>query len=100
MAKLFPKMKISGEEKKKLLLLFLRKFRWNVEVQFYLQQTFWSFGNCMLRSQKGGVETYCYMQNSAYTCMFMLPYINQDFAVLQRASIQTKNSVSNEFLNR
>lgn len=89
---LFPKTKISGEEKKALLPLFVYKFRWNLEVQLYLQKTFWSFGNYMLRSQKS-VETYLHMLNSAYACMVLLPYTNKDFTVLQNESIQTRKLV-------
>ena len=53
--------------------LFLYTFRWNFEVNYYEQKTFWSLYNYMVRSCKG-IEMLVNLINIAYCAMKLLPY--------------------------
>ncbi|MFR4983371.1 MAG: transposase [Clostridium neonatale] len=55
------------------------KIRWNIEIIFYQQKTFWSFSNYMVRS-KAGIEKYVNLLGVAYTMCIILPFINNQFA--------------------
>ena len=55
------------------------KVRWNIEVIFYQQKTFWLFSNYMVRS-KAGIEKYVNLLGVAYTMCITLPFINEQFA--------------------
>lgn len=78
-----------------LLPLYLYSFRWSIEVFFYEMKTFWSFGLYMLRSKKG-IEHFVNMQAMSYTCMRMLPVIDQQFTSLTNESAQTAKYVLGE----
>ena len=41
------------EERRRLSPYYLYRHRWSIEVIFYEQKTFWSFGQYMIRSKKG-----------------------------------------------
>jgi len=53
--------------------LFLYRFRWNIEISYYEQKTFWSLCSYMVRSQRG-IETLVNLINIAYCSMKLLPY--------------------------
>jgi hypothetical protein len=78
---------ISKEQLISLLPYILYKFRWPIEVVFYEQKTFWSFGKYMLRSITG-IENYVNIINICYTCMSLLPWKNKEFAELKGESPQ------------
>lgn len=63
------------------------KVRWNIEVIFYQQKTFWSFSNYMVRS-KAGIEKYVNLLGVAYSMCITLPFINEKFAEYQFQSPQ------------
>lgn len=63
------------------------KIRWNIEVIFYQQKTFWSFSNYMVRS-KAGIEKYVNLLGVAYTMCITLPFINEQFSKYQFQSPQ------------
>ena len=63
------------------------KVRWNIEVIFYQQKTFWSFSNYMVRS-KAGIEKYVNLLGVAYTMCITLPFINEQFSKYQFQSPQ------------
>ena len=75
---------------KKLVLLpyMLYHFRWSIEVVFYEHKTFWSFGKYMLRTAHG-IENYVNVISACYSCMRIIPFVNEKFASLQGESPQT-----------
>ena len=67
--------------------LFLYMFRWNIEVSYYEQKTFWSLCSYMVRSSKG-IELFINLINTAYSSMKILPYIDRDFKDYKNMSTQ------------
>ena len=63
----------------KYIPLFCYSFRWNIEVSYYEQKTFWSFCSYMVRSRKG-IETLVNLINIAYCAMKILPYQDEAFS--------------------
>ena len=55
------------------------KIRWNIEVIFYQQKTFWSFSNYMVRS-RCAIEKYVNLVGVAYSMCIILPFINNRYA--------------------
>ena len=71
-----------------LLPLFLYSFRWLIEVMFYEQKTFWSFGLYRLRS-KEGIANFVNFSSMCYACMKLLPRFDDRFSMLLDESPQT-----------
>ncbi len=67
--------------------LFLYAFRWNIEVSYYEQKTFWSLCSYMVRSCKG-IEMLVNLINIAYCAMKLLPYQDEAFAEYRTKSVQ------------
>ena len=67
--------------------LFLYAFRWNIEVSYYEQKTFWSLCSYMVRSCKG-IEMMVNLINIAYCAMKILPYQEEAFAKYRTKSVQ------------
>lgn len=67
--------------------LFLYGFRWNIEVSYYEQKTFWSLCSYMVRSRKG-IEMLVNLINISYCAMKMLPYQDTRFQKYQDKSVQ------------
>lgn len=63
------------------------KIRWNIEVIFYQQKTFWSFGNYMVRS-KEAIEKYVNLLGVTYSLCILLPFINSNLSQYKFASPQ------------
>ena len=63
------------------------KIRWNIEVIFYQQKTFWSFSNYMVRS-KDAIEKYVNLLGVAYSMCIILPFVNEKFATYKFQSPQ------------
>lgn len=61
--------------------------RWPIEVMFYQEKTFWSFGNYMVRS-KVAIEKYAYLVGVTYTLVTLLPFIDDNFSEYQYQSPQ------------
>ena len=72
-----------------LLPLFLYSFRWLIEVMFYEQKTFWSFGLYRLRS-KEGIANFVNFSSMCYACMKLLPRVDDRFSMLLDESPQTR----------
>jgi hypothetical protein len=79
--------------------LFLYSFRWNIEVFFYEQKTFWSFGLYRLRS-KVGIENFVNFSSICYACMLMLPYMDVHYASLVNESPQHCKYLLGEAIRR
>lgn len=67
--------------------LFLYSFRWNIEVSYYEQKTFWSLCSYMVRSRKG-VEMLVNLINISYCAMKLLPYKEEILSGYQGCSAQ------------
>ncbi len=67
--------------------LFLYSFRWNIEVSYYEQKTFWSLCSYMVRSRKG-VEMLVNLINISYCAMKLLPYKEETLSEYQGCSVQ------------
>jgi hypothetical protein len=76
----------------RLFPLFLYSFRWSIEVMFYEQKKFWSFGMYRLRS-KAGIENYVNFIALCYACMKMLPRMDNRFSAIAAESPQTCKSL-------
>ena len=71
----------------KYIPLFLYSFRWNIEVSYYEQKTFWSLCSYMVRSRKG-IEMLVNLINIAYCAMKLLPYQDEAFTKYRNESVQ------------
>ena len=67
--------------------LLCHYFRWNIEVSYYEQKTFWSLCSYMIRSSKG-IETLVSLINVAYCAMKILPYQDEVFSKYRVESVQ------------
>lgn len=63
----------SEEERRRLSPYYLYRHRWSIEVIFYEQKTFWSFGQYMIRS-KTGIENYINFTAIVYSGVQLLPF--------------------------
>ena len=77
----------AGSNWMKYIPLFLYSFRWNIEVSYYEQKTFWSFCSYMVRSRKG-VEMLVNLINISYCAMKLLPYQEENFSAYRSESVQ------------
>ena len=71
-------MRNIGSTDMELYPLTLYRLRWNIEVGYYEQKTFWSLGKYMVRS-KHSIETLLNLINVAYAAMRILPHKNNVF---------------------
>ena len=70
-----------------LIPLMLYTFRWNIEVSYYEQKTFWSLCSYMVRSRKG-IEMLVNLINITYCAMKLLPYQDEAFSKYRAESMQ------------
>ena len=70
-----------------LLPMFLYQIRWNIEIGYYEQKTFWSLCHYMVRSSKG-IEMMVNLINISYSAMKILPYKYTEFSEYQNQSVQ------------
>ena len=56
--------------------LFLYSFRWNIEVSYYEQKSFWSLCAYMVRRRRG-IEMLVNLVNISYCAMKLLPYMEE-----------------------
>ena len=69
------------------LPLTIYSLRWNIEVAYYEQKKFWSFGSYMLRS-KVGIERLTNLLSFLYAFMTLLPFYDSTFFSLASNSPQ------------
>ena len=67
--------------------LFLYSFRWNIEVSYYEQKSFWSLCAYMVRSRKG-VEMLVNLINISYCAMKLLPHMEETLSQYRGSSVQ------------
>lgn len=77
----------TDSEQMKYIPLFLYGFRWNVEVSYYEQKTFWSLCSYMVR-KRTGIEMLINLINLSYCAMKILPYQDVVFSEYQDKSVQ------------
>ena len=77
----------TGSDRMQYIPLFLYGFRWNIEVSYYEQKTFWSLCSYMVRS-KTGIEMLVNLINISYCAMKILPYQDVTFQEYQDKSVQ------------
>ncbi len=77
----------TGSSRMQFIPLMLYAFRWNIEVSYYEQKTFWSLCSYMVRSRKG-IEMLVNLINIAYCAMKLLPYQDGAFSKYQAESVQ------------
>ncbi len=77
----------TGSDWMQYIPMFLYSFRWNIEVSYYEQKTFWSLCSYMVRSQKG-IEMLVNLINIAYCAMKLLPYQDDHFSKYRNGSVQ------------
>ena len=74
------------------LPLTIYSLRWNIEVAYYEQKKFWSFGAYMLRS-KVGIERLTNLLSVLYAFMTLLPFYDSTFICLASNSPQQSRFV-------
>ena len=79
--------------------LFLYSFRWNIEVSYYEQKTFWSLCAYMVRSRRG-IETLMNFINISYCAMKLLPYMEETLSQYRGYSVQEFRFALSEQIRR
>ncbi len=77
----------TGSDRIQFIPLMLYTFRWNIEVSYYEQKTFWSLCSYMVRSRKG-IEMLVNLINITYCAMKLLPYHDEAFSKYRTESVQ------------
>lgn len=77
----------TGSSRMQFIPLLCYCFRWNIEVSYYEQKTFWSLCGYMVRSSKG-IEMLVNLINIAYCAMKILPYQEGAFSKYRSESVQ------------
>ncbi len=76
-----------GSSQIQYIPLLFYSFRWNIEVSYYEQKTFWSLCSYMVRSCKG-MEMLVNLVNIAYCAIKLLPYQDETFSEYRTVSVQ------------
>ena len=77
--------------------LFLYSFRWNIEVSYYEQKSFWSLCAYMVRSRRG-IEMLVNLINISYCAMKLLPYMEEALSQYRNSSAAASCIVITRFL--
>ena len=67
----------TGSSRMQYISCFLYSFRWNIEVSYYEQKSFWPLCRYMLCSRKG-VEMLVNLINLSYCAMKFFPYMEEE----------------------
>ena len=76
-----------GKEDIRYLPLACYMLRWDIEVSYYENKTFWSLEEYRVRSREG-IERLINLECMAYSAMTLLPYSDEAFSCYQSASSQ------------
>ena len=79
--------------------LFLYSFRWNIEVSYYEQKSFWSLCAYMVRSRRG-IEMLVNLINISYCAMKLLPYMEEALSQYRNSSVQEFRFALSEQIRR
>ena len=80
-------LRVSDKMQRKFLPMKLYNFRWNIEISYYEQKTFWSLEKYMVRRQCS-IERILNLICVAHASMRLLPYIDEHFAKYKDCSSQ------------
>lgn len=100
--KSFDTLPTRASEKKPTLdktIYNIYKVRWNIEVIFYQQKTFWSFSKYMVRS-KSSIDSYVNLLGVAYSAVVLLPFISGSLSQYKFSSPQEVKYIISEKLTR
>ena len=89
----------TGSDRMQFIPLSLYTFRWNIEVSYYEQKTFWSLCSYMVRSRKG-IEMLVNLINISYCAMKLLPYSDELFYGYRSVSVQEFRFALSEQIRR
>lgn len=89
----------TGSSRMQYIPLLCYCFRWNIEVSYYEQKTFWSLCSYMVRSSKG-IEMLVNLINVAYCAMKILPYQEEAFSKYRGESVQEFRFALSEEIRR
>ena len=79
--------------------LTIYALRWNIEVAYYEQKTFWALGDYRLRSQTG-MERLVNLLTLCYSAMKILPFLSDGFLFLKGLSPQQARFALGQAINR
>ena len=82
-----------------LIPLTIYALRWNIEVAYYEQKTFWALGDYSLRS-KTGMERLVNLLTLCYSAMKILPFLSNAFLFLKDLSPQQARFALSIAINR
>ena len=82
-----------------LIPLTIYALRWNIEVAYYEQKTFWALGDYRLRSQTG-MERLVNLLTLCYSAMKILPFLSDAFSFLKGLSPQKARFALGQAINR
>ena len=85
----------TGSDRMQFIPMLCYYFRWNIEVSYYEQKTFWCICSYMVRSGKG-IEMLVNLINIAYCAMKILPYQEEAFFAYRSESAQEFRFVISE----
>ena len=89
----------TGSSRMQYIPLLCYCFRWNIEVSYYEQKTFWSLCSYMIRSSRG-IEMLVNLINIAYCAMKILPYQEDTFSKYRSESVQEFRFALSEEIRR
>lgn len=89
----------TGSSRMQYIPLLCYCFRWNIEVSYYEQKTFWSLCSYMVRSWKG-IEMLVNLINISYCAMKILPYQEEAFSKYRSESVQEFRFALSEEIRR
>lgn len=89
----------TGSRRMQFIPLLCYYFRWNIEVSYYEQKTFWSLCSYMIRRRKG-VEMLVNLINIAYCAMKILPWQEEVFSKYRAESVQEFRFALSEEIRR
>lgn len=89
----------TGSSRMQYIPLLCYCFRWNIEVGYYEQKTFWSLCRYMVRSCKG-IEMLVNLINIAYCAMKILPCQEEVFSKYSNKSVQEFRFALSEEIRR
>ncbi len=89
----------TGSGRMPYIPLFLYSFRWNIEVSYYEQKSFWSLCAYMVRSRRG-IEMLVNLINISYCAMKLLPYMEEALSQYRNSSVQEFRFALSEQIRR
>lgn len=81
------------------LPLTIYSLRWNIEVTYYEQKTFWSLGDYMLQ-HRTGIERLVNLISLLFAALRLLPFQSEDFSALSSISTQEARFVLGRLINQ